>query len=204
MSSYCHTKLISNEMMHKISKLGDTASVARNRILDSIPSIKLASNADSGRGILGWVKPSGTPDSTLKAHYLTIAKSKQMETAVARYNSIARILGQNQSATIDEIVAALGNDVTFTKVGHLRSGAFVPGEHSAKTTYWLQGKPTTWYGQRVGRHELLHIGAALRGQKNTIRHEIAVQLATTPENLVVISIGLAVVIGPQVYWLATT
>ena len=199
-----NSKLISNEMMHKISKLGDTASVARNRIQDSIPSIKLASNADSGRGILGWVKPSGTPDSTLKAHYLTIAKSKQMETAVARYNSIARILGQNQSATIDEIVATLGNDVTFTKVGHLRSGAFVPGEHSAKTTYWLQGKPTTWYGQRVGRHELLHIGAALRGQKNTIRHEIAVQLATTPENLVLISIGLAVVIGPQVYWLATT
>jgi hypothetical protein len=199
-----NSKLIDNAMMTKISKLGDNAAAVRNRILDSIPSMKFASQAESGRGILGWVKPSGTLDSTLKAHYLAIAKSKQMEKAVTRYNSLATLLGQNQSASIEEIVATLGDDVTFTKVGHLKSGAFVQGEHSAKTTYWLQGKPTTPYGQRVGRHELLHIGAALRGQKNTWRHEIAVQLVTTPENLVAISIGLAVVIGPQVYWLATT
>lgn len=42
----------------------------------------------------------------------------------------------------------------------------------------------TPYGRRVGRHELIHIGAALRGQADTILHEIAVQAVTTPENLI--------------------
>ena len=155
-----------------------------------------------GKGLIGLVKPGGMLDDTLKAHYLKIVRSPQMASAVERYNKIARFLGQKPSATIDEIAEALGNDVTFAKIGHLRSGVFESG-HAGTTRFWLQGNPTTAYGQRAGRHELTHIGAALRGQGDTWRHEIAVQLATTPENLVAVTVGFVVVIGGEVYWITS-
>lgn len=43
------------------------------------------------------------------------------------------------------------------------------------------------------RHELVHLGAALGGQCDNYLHEIAVQAATTPENLV-FATGVIVVI----------
>jgi hypothetical protein len=47
----------------------------------------------------------------------------------------------------------------------------------------------------------LHLGAALRGQTDTLLHEIAVQAASTPENLV---IGGVVLVGaPTAVYLGT-
>ena len=57
------------------------------------------------------------------------------------------------------------------------------------------------YGRRVGKHELVHLGAAINGQSNRVLHEVAVQLATTPENLVVVTTGVVVAIGAEIYWL---
>ncbi len=145
------------------------------------------------------MKPGGTVDDALRAHYVAIARSPQMAKAVERYNKIAKFLGQKPSASIDDIVKALGSDVTFARVGHIRSGVFTPGQHPAATRFWIQGNPMTRYGQRVGRHELTHLGAALRGQSDNVFHEIAVQAATTPENLV-FGVGSIVVIGGTVYW----
>ncbi len=165
-----------------------------------------------GRGLIGIVQPGGTVDSTLRAHYLDIARSPQMAAAIERYNWIARFLRQKPSAGIDDIVKALGNDVTFSRVGHVQSGVFVPGRRGMvvptsecwyvpATNFWIQGNPTTLYGRRVGRHELVHLGAALRGQGDTTLHEVAVQLATTPENLVAFVGGVFIVVGGQAYWL---
>ncbi len=88
--------------------------------------------------------------------------------ALESYNAIARRLGQSQAATAEEIVAALANDVTFSRIGHLRFGLFTAGQHRGSTTFWLQGNPLTSYGQRVGRHELTHLGAALRGAERHV------------------------------------
>ena len=170
-------------------------SVRRNAdLVDEAPNT-------GGRGLIGLVKPGGTVDDALRAHYVAIAQSPQMAAAVGRYNKIARFLGEKPSASIDDIVKALGDDVTFSKVGHIRSGVFEAGQHPGATRFWLQGNPTTAYGQRVGRHELTHIGAALKGQGDTFLHEIAVQAATTPENLV-FGVGSIVVIGGTVYWVS--
>jgi len=125
-----------------------------------------------------------------------------MAKAVGRYNRVAARLGQMTSASIDEIVETLGSDVTFSKIGTLRAGTFVPGQHAATTKYWIQGNPLSSYGERVARHELVHLGAALKGQGDTWLHEIAVQAATTPEGLA-ISAGLVVVAGGAVYWVAS-
>jgi hypothetical protein len=155
-----------------------------------------------GRGLIGIVKPGGTLDDALRAHYVEIARSAQMAAAVRRYNRIATFLRQKPCASVDDIVKALGEDVTFSRIGHLRSGVFLPGQHSGRTSYWLQGNPTTTYGRRIGRHELTHLGAALRGQDDRILHEVAVQAATTPENLVTLTAGSIVVIGSSVYWVS--
>jgi len=48
---------------------------------------------------------------------------------------------------------------------------------------FANGNPASRYGQRAARHELTHLGAALRGQTDTFLHEVAVQAATTPEQL---------------------
>lgn len=66
------------------------------------------------------------------------------------------------------------------------------------TKFWIQGNPITSFGQRMGRHELAHLGAALRGQDGTFLHEIAIHTATSPENLV-FGVGSIVVIGETVY-----
>jgi RHS repeat-associated protein len=136
--------------------------------------------AASAKG--GVVKPSGTVDEVLQARYLSIAESPEMARTLSRYNRIARIL-QLKKGSLDEIVEALRNDITFRRVGHLRSAIFSPGQHPGATRFWLQGNPVAGYGARVARHELLHLGAALRGQSNSILHELAVVAAATPENL---------------------
>ncbi|MFO0903217.1 MAG: hypothetical protein U0939_09470 [Pirellulales bacterium] len=182
--------------------VADSAGALGNRaeVVEDVAGV-IAPNSN-GRGLIGLVKPGGTVDDALRIHYVDIARSPQMARAVERYNKIARFLGQKPSASIDEIVKALGGDVTFSRVGHLRSGIFAPGQHPAATKFWIQGNPATAYGRRVGRHELTHLGAALRGQGDTFLHEIAVQAATTPENLV-FATGVIVVIGGEVYWVAS-
>jgi hypothetical protein len=112
-----------------------------------------------GRGILGIriVKAGGTVDEALQQVYKEIARTPEFARAVADYNKAAKLLKLTPAATIEEVVAALGKDVTFSKVGHIRSAIFVPGEHLGKTTYWLQGNPVTRYGERVARHELVHL-----------------------------------------------
>lgn len=159
--------------------------------------------ARSGRGLIGLVRPGGTLDDTLREVYTQIAKSPQMAKSIDRYNRIARWLGQRPSATAEEIAEVLGKDVTFSRIGNVRAGTFVPGEHPGATKYWIQGTPGSAYGGRVARHELVHLGAALRGQGDTFLHEIAVQAATTPEGLVAFSTGLVVVIDRIVYWIET-
>ncbi|RCS49492.1 RHS repeat-associated core domain-containing protein [Bremerella cremea] len=149
----------------------------------------------TGRGLIGLVKPGGTVDSSLVTHYSEIARAAQMTSAIRRYNAIAKWLGQKPSASSEEILEALASDVTFSRVGHLRSGLFDFGNqgeivyganqiYAVGKRFWLQGNPFSAYGRRAGRHELLHLGAALRGQGDNYIHEIAVQAATTPENLV--------------------
>ena len=157
---------------------------------------------EGGRGLIGLVKPRGTIDDTLRDVYLQIAKSPQMAKAVERYNRLARFMRQRPSASIEDIVDALGRDVTFSRIGTLRSGVFVPGKHPGSTKFWIQGNPTTAYGERVARHELVHLGAALKGQRDTFLHEVAVQAATTPEGLA-ISAGMVVAAGGAVYWVAS-
>ena len=158
---------------------------------------------EGGRGIVPRVKPGGTIDDTLREAYVRIAKSPQMAKAVDRYNRLARFLKQRPSASIDDIVEVLGSDVTFSRVGHFSSGVFVPGQHSAATRYWIQGKPATKYGERLARHELVHLGAALRGQTQTVRHEIAVQLSTTPTEFAIQAGMLVALPAGAVYWVTS-
>ncbi len=53
---------------------------------------------------------------------------------------------------------------------------------------------------RAGRHELVHLGAALSGQGDTLLHEIEVQYVTTPENLIIGGTILGGGIGAGVYY----
>ena len=124
-----------------------------------------------------------------------------MARAVQNYNRIARLLGQKPSASIDDIVRALGKDVTFAKIGNLKAGLFTPGQHAGTTKYWIQGNPTARYGARAARHELVHLGAALNGPADTILHEVAVQTVTTPEGGISIMVGCIVVHRGVVYWI---
>jgi hypothetical protein len=159
---------------------------------------RMLAPGSNGQGLIGLVRPGGTVDPSLRAVYTEIARSPEFARALESYNAIARRLGQTQAATVEEVIAALGNDVTFSRIGHLRSGLFTAGQHPGSTPFWLQGNPLTSYGQRVGRHELTHLGAALRGQQDTFLHEITVQLATTPENLA-IGGGVIVIVGGTAY-----
>ncbi|HUP78847.1 MAG TPA: hypothetical protein VM260_09850, partial [Pirellula sp.] len=141
----------------------------------------------------------------LQQSYLTIARSSHFANVLQRYNTIARILGQRQAATIPEIIRALRSQTAFARTPHWRSGVFGLGEHRASLPYLLQGNPLGRilggrYGARAGAHELTHFGAALQGQANTIMHEIAVQLAANPENpVIVIAIGLGLI--TEGWWL---
>ncbi|UUO09081.1 hypothetical protein M4951_12375 [Blastopirellula sp. J2-11] len=148
-----------------------------------------------GQGLIGLVQPGGTVDDSLKEVYLAIARSPEMAKAIRRYNRIAGRLGQKHSVGVDDIVTALENDVTFARTEHIFSGLFPFGREGyvvyarnrvvVPKKYWLQGTPTTAYGRRAGRHELLHLGASLNGQGDEYLHEFAVQAASTPENLVI-------------------
>ncbi|GIW85432.1 MAG: hypothetical protein KatS3mg107_1092 [Gemmataceae bacterium] len=162
--------------------------------------LSLTIKKSGGQGLIGLVRPGGEETPEFANIYIEIAQSPEFARCLEKYNVIARRWGLTEAAGIDEIVAALRNDVTFTKVCHIRSGVFTEGQHPGLTRYWLQGNPTTRYGRRVGRHELVHLGAALRGQRDTIWHEIAVQWVTTPEN-VVISGGTAIILAGGTYYL---
>lgn len=151
-----------------------------------------SSMAASGRGILGWVQAGGVVDASLGSVYSEIAGSTAFQANLSTYNSVARILGQQQAASVAQIQTALATETTFARVSNFRAGLFVPGEHSAPTSFYMQGSPTGIYGARVARHEMVHLGAALNGQQNTILHEIAVQFATTPENLIGAGVGLGI------------
>jgi RHS repeat-associated protein len=142
-----------------------------------------------GRGLIGLVKAGGTIDETLGTAYLNLAQSPQFAANMARYNRVAGWLGQKQISSVDDIVAALRTDTTFARTSNLRAGMFPPKQHLSSKPFWLQGNPLSAYGRRAGRHELLHMGAALRGQGDTVLHELAVCAGATPGNLVVVGAG---------------
>jgi RHS repeat-associated protein len=142
-----------------------------------------ASGNSSGFGIFGWSKPGGTVDNSMRPAYMQFANSPAFAQTLDRYNKIAPHLGMPRAASVDQIVTALMRDTTFSHTTNLRAGIFTPGEHPANTLFWIQGNPGTWYGPRAGRHELLHLGASLNGQGNTLRHELLVAALTTPETL---------------------
>jgi hypothetical protein len=147
----------------------------------------------SGRfGMIGLVRPSPRRrvDPELKRFFLEVAGSGTFAELVVRYNDWARRFGRGvvqPSAPIEDILRTLDNDTTFYRTtSNVFAAVFVPGEHNAPTNYLMQANRTSFLpttAERTARHELLHLGAALRGQKDVLRHEIIVQLLTTPEVL---------------------
>jgi hypothetical protein len=134
----------------------------------------------AGKGLIGLVKQGGTIDPTLQGAYTSVANSPQFSASLAQYNSFARLFGLPEAAGVDEINAALESSTTFAKTSNLNAGLF-----QTESGFYLQGNPLTTYGERVASHELVHLGAALNGQADTLLHEIGVTFATTPENLVI-------------------
>jgi hypothetical protein len=110
--------------------------------------------------------------------YSSIADSPQFSAVLSRYNSYAQILGLTKTASANEIRIILETKTTFAQVGNFRAGLFV-----LNNGCYIQGTPFGTYGVRSARHEILHLGAALRGQADTALHKIGVQLSATPENL---------------------
>jgi len=136
--------------------------------------------ATEGRGLIGFVRPGGTIDPSLQSAYSSIANSSRFSASLSRYNTFARTFGLTETATADEINATLANSTTFARTPNIQAGLF-----TTENGFYLQGNPLTAYGARAGGHELVHLGAALRGQTDTWLHEIGVQYATTPENLLI-------------------
>lgn len=152
------------------------------------------------------VKPGVKIDDSLKSIYIEIANSPKMGKAIERYNKIAEFFGQKRSVSVDEIVQALENDTTFAGVWHHRSAVFVGDEHQALTKFFLQGSPGSAIGRRYGRHELLHLGAALNGQRNRVAHEFLVNVFTTPEQAIAIGAGTGYIVvkGTQTLYVLYT
>jgi hypothetical protein len=150
-------------------------------------------------GISLRVKAQGTIDEAIRNEFIAITRTPEFARDIAKYNAAARLLRQKQSATVAEIAKVLEEDVTCAKTSNGKAALFVRPKHPAATEYWLQGNPLTRYGKRVGRHELTHLGAAIRGQKNRFWHEIAVQYATTPE-LLALKVGIIVFVLADGYY----
>ena len=130
-------------------------------------------------GLFGLVRPGGSIDPSLGSAYSSIANSEEFAAALSRYNAFARKLGLPETASVDEINVALANNTTFASTPNVNAGLF-----QTETGFYLQGNPLGFYGTRAGSHELVHLGAALKGQGDTLVHEIGVQLSTTPEILI--------------------
>ena len=146
---------------------------------------RLAPNT-GGQGLIGWVKPSRNIDGSLQGTYEAIANSPKFARDLEAYNRLARRFGQTEAAGINDILSALRTDTAFARVSNPRAGIFVGGQHAAAERFLIQGNPLSIYGPRAARHELVHLGAAIRGQSDNLAHEILVQLSTTPE----VGIGL--------------
>ena len=151
---------------------------------------------EGGMGLIGLVKAGGVIDPSLQSAYVGIANSSAFTASLARYNSFALTFGLKETASVEDINAALLNDTTFARTSNINAGIF-PTEGGG---FYLQGNPLTAYGVRAGGHELVHLGAALNGQTDTILHEIGVQYATTPENLVIGGGILAGGVGSGIYY----
>ena len=148
-----------------------------------------------GKGLIGFVKPGGKIEPGLQSAYANIASSSNFSASLARYNSFARTFRLTETAGIDEIQATLAKNVIFARTPNIQAGLF-----TTKNGFYLQGNPLTAYGARAGQHELVHLGAALRGQGDTFLHEIGVQWATTPENLLIGGTILGGGFGAGIYY----
>lgn len=167
--------------------------------LDALRVGKLAEilNAtEGGGGLIGIVKKTGVIDQSLRAAYLDIAQSPKFSAALSRYNFLARAFRLPVAASSEEIMAALGNRTTFARIQNLFAGVWREGDE-----FYLQGNPLALYGVRAAKHELVHIGASLSGQADTILHEVLVQLATTPEIFPGVPTALGFGLYSEWYWL---
>ncbi|MEX1026469.1 MAG: hypothetical protein WD049_00455, partial [Candidatus Paceibacterota bacterium] len=147
----------------------------------------------TGRGLIGFIKPSQNYDPSLRTAYEEIVNSTAFARDLAKYNQLARKYGQTESATAEQILEVLRSDTAFARTWNLRAGLFVGGEHSAAQRFVIQGNPLSIYGPRAARHELVHLGASIRGQADVFAHEILVQRATTPEVLYGAATGIGTV-----------
>jgi len=148
---------------------------------------KVAGAGSKALNGIGAIKPAGVVDSSLGAYYRGIANSPEFARSIDRYNAFASRFswaGVKPSASASEITAIISSDTTFARLGNNWGAALFEGGHGYSTRFYLQGSPSGLFptgASRVGRHELLHMGAALKGQGDTFLHEIGVQLYTTPE-----------------------
>ncbi len=142
-------------------------------------------------GLIGIVKASKKFDESLRSAYIKIAQSEEFARDLAKYNQFASRHGLKRAASVEEIIEALQSKTTFARSSNVRAGVFTGSKHRATTPYLIQGNLTAKYGARAGRHELTHLGAALKGQGDTVLHEIGVQIATTPEQLIIAGAILA-------------
>ena len=178
------------------------AGLGTTRALTTARGSASAARIAGGRGLLGIVRPGGLVQPSMMASYSSLAQSARFSRSVTRYNSFARRFKLTEMASVAEIRSALATDTTFARTSNLRAGLFGPGEHAGSSRFWMQGNPTSLYGPRAARHEMVHLGAALRGQGDEFLHEIGVQWATTPENLAIggsILGGSAAYVGHSIY-----
>jgi hypothetical protein len=146
----------------------------------------LGRGGSGGFGLFGLrVRPGGVITPSMESAYVAIAKSPKFKSCMSIYNCVGLRCGQKPAANVVRLVQALRTETTFAKRANFFAAFFVPGQHPAATRFWIQGNPFSRYGPRAARHELLHMAAALNGQRNLLRHEFAVWVAATPEHFLV-------------------
>jgi len=133
---------------------------------------------EAGMGLIGAVRQGGVVNQALNKTYTGIVNSTEMAQALDRYNGFARLFGLSEAASAQKIEIALNTRTTFAETSNLRAGLFLNQDQ-----FWLQGNPAGLYGGPAARHELVHMGAALNGQTDTLLHEIGVHYAATPESI---------------------
>lgn len=143
--------------------------------------------------MFGFVRPCQpeVSDPVIQSLFLRVLDTTECERALLRYNWWVNLccIGTLKRAAHPGVIRAALEDETLTTFCRVRTNlsaaVFVRGQHAAPTPYLIQAStlPFPTAVERVVRHELLHFGAALKGQPDVVSHEILVQLLTTPEVL---------------------
>ncbi|MCL4176525.1 MAG: hypothetical protein KJ072_02105, partial [Verrucomicrobia bacterium] len=167
---------------------------------------RIVNRSSMESGLINVVKPHpASLDMALRDKYIEIVRSPAFMKAVERYNVRAERWGLTKSVVDPElIVSQLENHTLFAqgsrKWGNVAAAFWDHSELSAIGKYWMQANPDRVFdfgamssGRATAVHELLHMGASIGGQLDQIRkvgkkgaswmglkHEVAVQLASTP------------------------